>query len=388
MNTATDARWFREVLGQYPTGVCVVTATQTDGVRAGFVVGSFTSVSLDPPLVAFFPDKKSTSWPKIEAAQHFCVNILSADQEHLCRQFASKAEDKFDGVKVRQAATGAPIIEDVVAWIDCQVESVIEAGDHYIVLGQVVELGVENPSLPLLFFQGGYGRFSPLSLAAPSDRGALPEQLREVDMVRSEMEKLADDLECRCVATIPVDDDIVVVASAGSAGAGARATLVGVRMPSARPYAASFAAWFDDDKAEAWLKPVGDDAVRNELVRRMRTVRERGYSIGLLNDAHREFASALNRMAEDPHSSDSQSLRSVVTQLDFDPQELVGEARNAVRVIAAPVFRAEGDVALVLTVYGFSRPDHKGGIEHYIDRLLEATGRATEQLTQRDHAGA
>jgi flavin reductase (DIM6/NTAB) family NADH-FMN oxidoreductase RutF/DNA-binding IclR family transcriptional regulator len=388
MNAVTDSRWFREVLGQYPTGVCVVTATQDDGVHAGFVVGSFTSVSLDPPLVAFFPDKKSTSWPKIEAAQHFCVNILSADQEHLCRRFASKADDKFQGVAVRQSVTGAPIIEDVVAWIDCELESVTEAGDHYIVIGRVVELGVENPSLPLLFFQGGYGRFSPLSLAAPSDRGALPEQLREVDIVRSEMERLADDLECRCVATIPVDDDIVVVASAGSTGAGARATLVGVRMPSVRPYASSFAAWFDDAKTAAWLEPLGDEAVRQKQLRRMRTVRERGYSIGLLNDAQRTFASALNRIAEDPHASDAQSLRSVVTQLDFDPEEFPAEAKDAVRVIAAPVFRGDGDVALVLTVYGFSRPDLKGGIERYITRLLEATGHATELLSQHEHSNA
>jgi flavin reductase (DIM6/NTAB) family NADH-FMN oxidoreductase RutF/DNA-binding IclR family transcriptional regulator len=380
MSVATDPRWFREVLGQYPTGVCVVTATQGDGSQAGFVVGSFTSVSLDPPLVAFFPDKKSSSWPKIEAANHFCVNILSADQEHLCRQFASKLDDKFQGVPVRHGATGAPIIEDVVAWIDCELESVTEAGDHYIVLGRVRELGVENPSLPLLFFQGGYGRFAPLSLAAPSDRGAQPEQLREVDLVRGEMEKLADDLESRCIATIPVEDDIVVVASAGSAAASARATLVGVRMPSARPYASSFAAWFDDDQIDAWLAPLPDDGTRAEQLRRMRKVRERGYSIGLLNDAQREFASAMNRMAENPQSFESQSFRSVVTQLDYEPEDLMGQARNAVRVIAAPVFRGENEVALVLTVYGFSRPDRNGGIERYIDRLLGAAERASTLL--------
>jgi 3-hydroxy-9,10-secoandrosta-1,3,5(10)-triene-9,17-dione monooxygenase reductase component len=76
----SDPRRFRDVLGQYPTGVCVVTATQADGRRAGFVVGSFTSVSLDPPLVGFFPDKGSSSWPKIERARSFCINVLSASQ--------------------------------------------------------------------------------------------------------------------------------------------------------------------------------------------------------------------------------------------------------------------------------------------------------------------
>ena len=93
----TDPRWFRQVLGQYPTGVCVVTATEPDGGRAGFVVGSFTSVSLDPPLVAFFPDRGSTSWPRIHSVGRFCVNILSAEQEDVCRNFATRKQDKFDG---------------------------------------------------------------------------------------------------------------------------------------------------------------------------------------------------------------------------------------------------------------------------------------------------
>ena len=94
----TDPRWFRRVLGQYPTGVCVVTATEADGRRAGFVVGSFTSVSLNPPLVAFFPDKGSTSWPRIREAGKFCVNILGAGQEDVCRNFAVRKDDKFEGV--------------------------------------------------------------------------------------------------------------------------------------------------------------------------------------------------------------------------------------------------------------------------------------------------
>jgi flavin reductase (DIM6/NTAB) family NADH-FMN oxidoreductase RutF len=386
-NDPNDPRRFRDVLGQYPTGVSVITSTQQDGTHAGFVVGTFTSVSLDPPLVAFLPDKKSSSWPKIEATGKFCVNILSADQEYLCRRFASKLEDKFEGVAVRESATGAPIIEGVVAWIDCEIESVTDAGDHQIVIGRVKELAVENPSLPLLFFQGGYGRFSPLSLAAPVEQdGARPEQLRELDLVRREMEKLVEDLECRCVATIPVSDDLVVAASAGSAAAGARATLVGVRMPSARLYASCFAAWFDEQQTLAWLQPLGDEMVRKEQLRRLRMVRERGYSIGLRNDAQREFASALNRMAQDPDSSDPQGLRTIITQLEFEPEKLEGEALSAVRVIAAPVFRADGDVALVLTIYGFSRPDERGGIQGYIDRLLETTQRASELLRLRDHA--
>jgi flavin reductase (DIM6/NTAB) family NADH-FMN oxidoreductase RutF len=89
-----DSAQFRQVLGHFPTGVTVVTAASPSG-PVGLAVGSFASVSLDPPLVAFFPDRSSSSWPQIEATGSFCVNILSEDQEVVCRRFASKGDDKF-----------------------------------------------------------------------------------------------------------------------------------------------------------------------------------------------------------------------------------------------------------------------------------------------------
>ncbi|MDQ2874891.1 MAG: flavin reductase family protein [Actinomycetota bacterium] len=167
---AADPGWFRRVLGQYPTGVSVVTGIAPDETPAGLAVGSFTSVSLDPPLVAFLPDRGSSSWPKIHAAGSFCVNILAEDQEPVCRAFASKAADKFAGLGWRTAGSGAPILDDAVAWVDCDLETVHEAGDHLIVIGRVRDLDVVRPTLPLLFFQGGYGRFSPHSLAIRDTR--------------------------------------------------------------------------------------------------------------------------------------------------------------------------------------------------------------------------
>jgi flavin reductase (DIM6/NTAB) family NADH-FMN oxidoreductase RutF/DNA-binding IclR family transcriptional regulator len=380
MGDPTDSRWFRQVLGQYPTGVCVVTATQPDGARAGFVVGSFTSVSLDPPLVAFFPDKSSTSWPKIERAGKFCVNILCADQEHLCRRFASKAEDKFQGLETRDAGSGSPILEGVVAWIDCDLASVEEAGDHFTVIGRVRELAIENTSLPLLFFQGGYGRFAPLSLAASNSRGALTEQLREVYLVRSEMERLATDLSARCIATTPVGDDVVVLASAGSPNAGARATLVGIHLPFAPPNGGALAAWSDEAHITEWLKALPSEEARADQRERLAAIRRRGYSVGLINEAQRRFASVLDRLATDPESDAAEGLRSLVTQLNYDPVELSPDAKNEIRVIAVPVFGPDGDVPLALTLYGFPKPDGPGGVDTYIERVCEAGRRATECL--------
>lgn len=155
-----DSATFRRVLGHYPTGVCVVTAAEAGEVPIGMVVGSFTSVSLDPPLVAFFPARTSTSWPRIAAIGKFCVNVLASDQQPLCRQITGPGTDKFAGIAHRVSANGSPILDDVVAWIDCTLDAVHDAGDHHIVIGRVVALEVDRPGRPLLFFQGNYGEFS------------------------------------------------------------------------------------------------------------------------------------------------------------------------------------------------------------------------------------
>lgn len=158
-----DPGHFRSVLGAYPTGVCVITGCSEDGVAAGLVVGSFTSVSLDPPLVAFFPDRKSSSWPQVRACGHFCVNVLAEDQVELCRQFASRGGDKFEGVSHRISALGMPLLDGVVAHIECTLEDEIDAGDHTIALGRVRSLAVERAIGPLLFCKGAYGRFDAAS---------------------------------------------------------------------------------------------------------------------------------------------------------------------------------------------------------------------------------
>lgn len=165
---AIDGATFRRVLGHYPTGVCVVTAVEPDGNPTAMVVGSFTSVSLSPPLVAFFPDRSSTSWPRIERAGRFCVNVLGSHQQDLCRRFSAKSGDKFAGLEYRLSENGSPVLEDVVAWIDCTLDAVHEAGDHFIVLGRVIELDIARADQPLLFFRGEYGNFAPLSESFPS----------------------------------------------------------------------------------------------------------------------------------------------------------------------------------------------------------------------------
>ena len=153
-----DKARFREVLGHFPTGVTVVTADSDDG-PVGLAVGSFFSISLDPMLVGFCVGASSGSWPRIEATGSFCVNVLAADQEGTCSAFAMKGDDKFDGVGWRAAGSGAPVLDGVLAWIDCDIAEVHPSGDHFIAVGAVRELEVEREIGPLVFFRGGYGRF-------------------------------------------------------------------------------------------------------------------------------------------------------------------------------------------------------------------------------------
>lgn len=154
-----DSNEFRSVLGHFPTGVTVITGAGESG-PAGMTIGSFASVSLDPPLVMFCPGRESGSWKAIRDTGSFCVNVLSESQKEVCGVFASKAEDKFAGVDWGTEVTGSPVIDGSLAWIDCEIHAIHDGGDHDIVVGLVKALEADaDQGGPLLFFQGGYGRF-------------------------------------------------------------------------------------------------------------------------------------------------------------------------------------------------------------------------------------
>ena len=154
-----DAATFRTVLGHFCTGITVVTAVD-EGEPVGLTCQSFASVSLDPPLVLFVAARVSNSWPRIRHAGHFCANVLGEAQEELGRRFAVRGADKFAGVGWRPGLTGAPLLAGCLAFVECELEAVHEAGDHDIVVGRVVDLGIAVEGKPLLFYRGGYGRFA------------------------------------------------------------------------------------------------------------------------------------------------------------------------------------------------------------------------------------
>lgn len=157
-----DARAFRDTMGQFCTGVVIATGC-LDGQPAGFAAQSFVSLSLDPPLVALCPGKGSSSWPKLRDSGRFCINVLGAHQKAVCDVMARSGIDKFAEISWRAGVTGSPIIDGVVAYIDCELEAEHDAGDHTIAVGRVVDLAAQDLETgPLLFFRGAYGDFAPL----------------------------------------------------------------------------------------------------------------------------------------------------------------------------------------------------------------------------------
>jgi 3-hydroxy-9,10-secoandrosta-1,3,5(10)-triene-9,17-dione monooxygenase reductase component len=153
--TAVVSGMFRQVLGHFCTGITVVTAMGASG-PVGFACQSFAALSLDPPLVLFCPARTSRTWPVIESAGRFCVNVLAHDQQDVSTVFGRGGPDKFASVRWQESPGGSPLLAGVLAWLDCTVETVHEAGDHYVVIGRVVELCEPGVGRPLLYFKGGY----------------------------------------------------------------------------------------------------------------------------------------------------------------------------------------------------------------------------------------
>jgi flavin reductase (DIM6/NTAB) family NADH-FMN oxidoreductase RutF len=158
--TAIDPRAFRSVCGSFATGVTVVTSGTTAAV-SGLTVNSFTSVSLDPPLILVCIQNESSELPALRRTGAFAVNILAADQEELCRAYADWRTRRLVDAPVRRGVTGVPILSAALAYLECRVEREVLGGDHQIVLGEVLGLGVQRETAPLAYFRSGFHRLLP-----------------------------------------------------------------------------------------------------------------------------------------------------------------------------------------------------------------------------------
>ena len=384
MAQAIDPALFRETLGHYPTGVAVVTAIAEDGKPVGMVVGSFTSVSLNPPLVAFFPASTSQSFAHLKTSRAFCVNVLASDQEPLCRQIVTGGTDKFDSVPWQPAPLGSPILEGAVSWIECTFEEIREAGDHFIVIGLVREMAVERPTLPLLFFQGGYGRFSPRSFVAAPD----PELIQAVHLaetLRGQVEALSIEYAVNCGIVAKIRSDAVHVLAANR-GRGAEPLPLGHRTPLIPPLGAVFLVDSAPAEVDEWLRRSPEDVQdRRELFGALlEKVRVRGWSLVLVAEPtvlerRRALLSAFELSDRLPRQE--RVVRQVISEMvELYEPDLVSGKRYDVASILVPVAASADYPPIVIRMAGLPSSASSDQIETWIQSLkLVASSAARRQ---------
>jgi flavin reductase (DIM6/NTAB) family NADH-FMN oxidoreductase RutF len=376
-----DSARFREVLGQYPTGVVIVTAMAEDG-PVGMTVGSFTSVSLDPPMVAFLPAKSSSSWAALrDAGDHFTVNILASDQEDVCRLIAMRKTDKFKDVEWHESGLGNPIIQGAVAIIDCTRVAVHDAGDHEIVVGEVKALEVRSAEYPLLFFRGGYGSFKPASLAAAESD--LMQHLGLVNLVRPSMERLAERFETEVTTNALVGRELALTASAGRSDARPVPTRVGMRLPFAPPAAAVFAAWGTQELRDLWISSVNRKVPR-ELLEEFKQVpdrvQKRGYAV-TFGQHFLEVESLAAKTGQGALHAPSAELHAEMLRYAsaYNPASVEFDGLRHVQFVSVPIF--DGDkVAFQLTLWGPRKKVSQAELLNYVDALQEEAALASAAI--------
>ncbi|MFF4306848.1 flavin reductase family protein [Streptomyces sp. NPDC001601] len=159
-----EQRAFRDILGHFATGVVLITA-QTPKGPVGLAVNSFTSVSLDPPLVALCAAHTSTTWPAIQASGGFAVTILGERQAELCHTFSARTADRFSGQDWALSHSGHPLADDGLAWLDCRISQVHAAGDHDLVIAEVTGGALRGQTGPLVFHAGRFTRLMPTAFS-------------------------------------------------------------------------------------------------------------------------------------------------------------------------------------------------------------------------------
>ncbi|WP_066907945.1 flavin reductase family protein [Millisia brevis] len=379
--------WWRTVLGEYPTGVTLITSRSDSGDPVGMVVGTFSAVSEDPPIIAFMPGSNSWNGQQIQRNGTFCASVLGYEHEAICRAFAQSAEDRFDRCEWVETDKGNLRLADAVVWFEAEVGEVMPAGDHKIVLGAVSSLGLGDGSagLPLLFLKGGYGSFT--APALNFDLHGFGGQLRQAETFRTLIQQLADDTGTECVLSALAQDSVVVLMAA-NVHANNPASLLGRAFPFAAPLAPALAAWGDPDREKLWAETsrhlIG--AVdRPFIAELLASVQQRGYAISVGSTMAERF----DRIALDPASSRSELAdvwNGVVTDVrrTIDPSIAHGDISS----IQVPVFDHLGYAAFELVISGFSRHPGAPSFEDVLARALATADALTRQIggtTSTDH---
>jgi len=166
VETAFDTRAFRQALGQFPTGVCIVTA-KVEGEPLGMTVSSFNSLSLAPPLILFSIDRKAASLPLWMKAEAYAVNVLAENQKDLSNRFARSLANKWEATSYSDGFMGVPLLPGVIAVFECAAYARHDGGDHMLFIAEVKRFRDHGDRQPLVFGKGRYAALQPTEFAAP-----------------------------------------------------------------------------------------------------------------------------------------------------------------------------------------------------------------------------
>lgn len=351
-----DPKVFRQVMGHYPTGVAVVTGRSPEGEVLALVVGTFASVSLDPPLVSFMPMKTSRTFQKLRNCASLCINILGGEQQEEMLAIAQRWENKLDGIEWYPSPSGDPILKNSIAWVDTSIADVVEAGDHWIVLCAVSDLQVTNSVSPLLFFQGGYGSFAGIEQASRLSHEILP-AIHAAHHAGGKLKDLAHSIGCEVSVFAAIsDDEFATVFSALSADATREGGLAS-RFPMVPPIGDSYMFDKPVELQERWmkkLKNVSEDVEERHL-KRLEFISEHGYILALLPDADSDAYQQMIQATQEYKKAtltplQERSIRDAIgtTRLDYDPREPEEQETYNVGSIVLPVRDPAGEYTMTL----------------------------------------
>jgi flavin reductase (DIM6/NTAB) family NADH-FMN oxidoreductase RutF len=373
-------------MGHYPTGVVVVTGRDSEGNILAMVVGTFNSVSLDPPLVSFMPMMTSRTFAKMRECSSLCINILGGEQEDIVLTIAQRWENKLDGIDWFPSPSGDPVLSESIAWIDTTIWNTVEAGDHWIVLCRVNDMAVANPVSPLIFFQGGYGSFVSTSLMARMDHEILP-AIHAAHGARAEVEALANSIGCEVsVFTAVSCDEMATVLSATGVGVDREEGLAH-RVPMVPPIGDSYVFSRPIEEQERWVDKLREASAEVKDMHRMRLefVREHGYLLSFLpvegSAAYDEMRDATKRYEKGRLTpSQERNIRESIgrASVDYRVREVDEQQVYDVGSIVLPVRDPAGEYSLTLRL-GQLPPQSTGStINNWLDearsvvRVLEA----------------
>ncbi|WP_435199209.1 flavin reductase family protein [Janibacter sp. GS2] len=385
-----DTKAFRDVLGHYPTGVVIVTAVHPDGEPLAMIVGTFTAVSMEPPLVAFMPMKSSRTFGRLSECESLCINVLTGEQEEIGRCIASRGPDKLLGIDWSPSPSGAPLLAESLAWLDVRIEQTIEAGDHWIVLCRIEDMAVNNPKTPLIFFQGGYGRFVVPPLLARIDNdivGPVQQASRSRDLLAT----VAERLRCEVSLLTVVDkDELVAIATAVGEGVNPAKGL-GTRVPIIPPIGDIWAAELTEEQQQSWLSKADVDDETMDIYRdRLAFAQDHGYLMSFLPagrvDPYREIHEAAHRYADGGITPLAQReiQRSIGNAgVSYEVAELDPAKTYDVGMLVATVHDPSGAPARMLRLAQLPHPASGRVVLEWVDALRETVS-ALEQVLFED----